>query len=69
MFCRLPASDDAQCNHAASLFRNGAMVGAATLRSRRQLDHALENIVNDERWISDFIRRLNYAVEDMIHKK
>jgi hypothetical protein len=35
----------------------------------QQLEHALENIVNDERWISDFIRRLNCAVEDMAHKK
>jgi hypothetical protein len=33
-----------------------------------QLDRALEDMV-EEQWIDDFIKRLNYAIEDIVRKK
>ena len=33
-----------------------------------QLDRALEDLIQDQ-WINDFIKRLNYAIEDIGRKK
>lgn len=33
-----------------------------------RLDRALEEMIQDQ-WINDFIKRLNYAIEDIGHQK
>ncbi|MDQ1387639.1 MAG: hypothetical protein QOF56_1093 [Acidobacteriaceae bacterium] len=33
-----------------------------------RLDHALENLVKENQWIDDFIRRINYTIEDIVRK-
>jgi hypothetical protein len=33
------------------------------------LDRALEELVKDDQWIVDFIRRLNCAIEEITRKK
>jgi hypothetical protein len=34
----------------------------------KQLDRALKEIEKDE-WINDFVKRLNYTIEDIVRKK
>jgi hypothetical protein len=33
-----------------------------------RLDHALENLVKENQWIDDFIRRINYTIDDIVRK-
>jgi hypothetical protein len=32
------------------------------------LDRALDEIRNEDQWVDDFIQRLNYRIEDLVHK-
>jgi hypothetical protein len=34
-----------------------------------RLDRALEDLTKEKQWVDDFIKRLNYTVEDMVRKK
>jgi hypothetical protein len=33
-----------------------------------RLDHALEDLIKENQWINDFIKRLNYTIEDIVRK-
>jgi hypothetical protein len=33
------------------------------------LDRALEELVHEDQWIADLIKRLNYAIADAVRKK
>jgi len=35
----------------------------------KRLDRALSDLMNEEQWINDFIKRLNYTIEDIVRKK
>jgi hypothetical protein len=34
-----------------------------------QLDRALNDLIREDLWINDFIKRLNYTIGDMVRKK
>jgi hypothetical protein len=34
-----------------------------------RLDRALEDLVKENQWIDDFVKRLNYTIEDIVRKK
>ena len=34
-----------------------------------RLDRALEDLVKEDQWINDFIKRLTYTIEDIVRKK
>jgi hypothetical protein len=34
-----------------------------------QLDRALNDLMKEDQWINDFIKRLNYTVADIVRKK
>jgi hypothetical protein len=34
-----------------------------------RLDRAVEDMVKEGQWINDFIKRLNYTIEDIVCKK
>jgi hypothetical protein len=34
-----------------------------------QLDRALNDLMKEDQWINDFIKRLNYTIEDIVRKK
>ena len=34
-----------------------------------RLDRALEDIMKENQWVDDFIKRLNYTIEDIVRKK
>jgi hypothetical protein len=34
-----------------------------------QLDRALSDFAKEEQWTKDFIKRLNYTIEDIVRKK
>ena len=36
---------------------------------RERLDPALENIIKENQWVDDFVKRLNYTIEDIVRKK
>lgn len=38
-------------------------------REVERLDRALEDMVKEDQWIDDFIKRLNYTIEDVVRKK
>ena len=33
-----------------------------------RLDRALEDLVKENQWVSDFVKRLNYTTEDIVRK-
>ena len=33
-----------------------------------RLDRALEDLVENQ-WVNDFVKRINYTIEDIVHKK
>lgn len=33
------------------------------------LDPALEDLVKEDQWIADFIKRLNYAINEIVRQK
>ena len=33
------------------------------------LERALEELVKDDQWIGDFIKRLNHAIDDVVRQK
>jgi hypothetical protein len=34
-----------------------------------QLDRALKDLLKEDQWVNDFIKRLNYTIEDIRRKK
>jgi hypothetical protein len=36
---------------------------------RAGLDRATEDLIKENQWVDDFIKRLNYTIEDIVHKK
>jgi hypothetical protein len=34
-----------------------------------RLDPALEKIIKENQWVEDFVKRLNYTIEDIVRKK
>jgi hypothetical protein len=36
---------------------------------REPRDCALEDLAKENQWIDDFVKRLNYTIEDMVGKK
>jgi hypothetical protein len=36
---------------------------------RERLDRALKDLVKEDQWVADFIKRLNYTIEDIVRKK
>ena len=34
-----------------------------------RLDRALEDLVKENQWVSDFVKRLNYTTEDIVRKQ
>jgi hypothetical protein len=34
-----------------------------------RLDRALEDVIKENQWVADFIKRLNYTIEDIVRKK
>jgi hypothetical protein len=36
---------------------------------RERLDRALEDLIKENQWVDDFIKRLNYTIEDIVLKK
>jgi hypothetical protein len=34
-----------------------------------RLDRALEDLIKENQWVDDFIKRLNYTIEDVVRKK
>jgi hypothetical protein len=34
-----------------------------------RLDRALEDIIKENQWVDDFIKRLNHTIEDIVRKK
>ena len=34
-----------------------------------RLDRALEDLIKENQWVDDFIKRLNYTIEDIVRKK
>jgi hypothetical protein len=34
-----------------------------------RLGHALVDLVKEDQWAADFIKRLNYTIEDIVRKK
>jgi hypothetical protein len=34
-----------------------------------RLDRALEDIIKENQWVDDFVKRLNYTIEDIVRKK
>jgi hypothetical protein len=34
-----------------------------------RLDRALEDLMKENQWIDDFVKRLNYTIEDIVRKK
>jgi hypothetical protein len=32
------------------------------------LDRALDEIMNEDKWVDDFIKRLNCRIQDLVHK-
>ena len=34
-----------------------------------RLDRALEELIKENQWVDDFIKRLNYTIEDIVRKK
>jgi hypothetical protein len=34
-----------------------------------RLDRALKDLVKEDQWVADFIKRLNYTIEDIVRKK
>ncbi len=34
-----------------------------------QMDRALEDLIKENQWVDDFIKRLNYTTEDIVRKK
>jgi hypothetical protein len=36
---------------------------------REPRDRALEDLAKENQWIDDFVKRLNYTIEDMVGKK
>jgi hypothetical protein len=34
-----------------------------------RLDPALENLIKENQWVDDFVKRLNYTIEDIVRKK
>jgi hypothetical protein len=32
-------------------------------------DRAREDLIEENRWIDDFVKRLNYTIEDIVRKK
>ena len=43
--------------------------GVSSAEDLEPLDRALEELVQDDQWINDFIKRLDYAIEDIVRKK
>ena len=43
--------------------------GAAGTEDHEPLDRALEELVQNDQWIDDFIERLNYAIDDVVREK
>ena len=43
--------------------------GAAGAEDLEPLDRALEELVQNDQWIDDFIERLNYAIDDVVREK
>jgi hypothetical protein len=33
------------------------------------MDHALEDLTKENQWIDDFVKRLNYTIEDVVCEK
>jgi hypothetical protein len=42
--------------------------GITSAEDQARLDRALDGLVEDDQWIDDFIKRLNYAIEDIGRK-
>ena len=36
---------------------------------RERLDRALEDLIKENQWVDDFIKRLNYTIEDIVQEK
>ena len=34
-----------------------------------RLDRALEDLMKENQWVDDFIKRLNHTIEDIVRKK
>ena len=34
-----------------------------------RLDRALEDIIKENQWVDDFIKRLNHTIEDIVREK
>jgi len=41
----------------------------AGTEKQEPLDRALEELVQQDHWIDDFIERLNHAIDDIVRKK
>jgi hypothetical protein len=35
---------------------------------RERQDRALKDLVKDNQWVNDFVKRLNYTIEDIVRK-
>jgi hypothetical protein len=38
-------------------------------KADERADCALADLMKEDQWVNDFIRRLNYAIEDIVRKK
>ena len=38
-------------------------------KADERADCTLDDLMKEDQWINDFIRRLNYAIEDIVRKK
>ena len=34
-----------------------------------RLDRALEDLIKENQWVDDFVKRLNHTIEDIVRKK
>ena len=41
----------------------------ASTEKQEPLDRVLEELVQQDHWIDDFIERLNHAIDDIVRKK
>ena len=43
--------------------------GGAGAEAHEPMERALEELVQEDRWIDDFIKRLNHAIADIVREK